>query len=69
MSTYDWVTPMRATDPPRTDKLIGQAGAVRHEDGRLTLVVMPDRGCFSSSVTISAEDAAGLAALIRGGEA
>jgi hypothetical protein len=67
MSRYDWKTEMRASDQgtgddglalgPRDDELLGQAAATVHADGRITILCMPDAGCFSSSATISAEDA------------
>jgi hypothetical protein len=67
MSDYDWKTEMRASDPgtrtdglalgARTDGLHGQAAARVHVDRRVTLVCMPDAGCFPADATISAEDA------------
>lgn len=62
--TYDWKTEMRAGQgsgaPARTDGLAGQAAAIVHEDGRVTLTCMPDVGCFPADATISAEDARAL---------
>jgi hypothetical protein len=67
MSDYDWKTPMRASDQgtgddglalgPRTDGLRGQAAATVHADGRITILCMPDAGCFPAHATISAADA------------
>lgn len=74
MSRYDWMTPMRKLDhstgadglpvDPRADRLAGQAAATVYEDGRVTLVCMPDAGCFPADATISADDARQLAAAI-----
>lgn len=67
MSRYDWKTPMRPLDDHEArnaDNLGGQAAAIVHPDGRVQLIVMPDRGCFDSAVTISADDALALARTI-----
>lgn len=76
MSHYDWKTEMRASDRgtgpdgltlgPRTDKLHGQAAAIFHDDGRVTLTVMPDAGCFPAQATISADDARQLRRILTG---
>jgi hypothetical protein len=61
VSRYDWSTPMRrvAGEPEAraADRLAGQAAAIVHPDGRVTLVCMPDAGCFPADATISADDA------------
>lgn len=55
--TFDWLSPMvpMAEIVLSPDAPYGQAGARLHASGNVTITVMPDRGTFPASATITQE--------------